>query len=474
MTIDLSPEEFRRLGYAMIDAIATQLAAINDAPVRRPVPADLRETLMHSPIPQTGNDPAAILQYIAETVFAYPMGNASPRFFAWVNSPPAPLAILADLMASAQDPSVAGGDHSATYIEHGVLNWLKQIVHYPESAGGLLTSGGSMANLIGLTVMRHVKTSGTIRTRGFADQSAPMVIYTSVQGHSCIEKAIQLLGFGSDYLRKIPVDADYRMDLVALRAQIAADRSAGLNPVCIVVSVGTVNTGAIDPIDAIADVCEAENLWLHLDGAYGAVGILADQARELYTGIERADSLALDPHKWLYVPIECGCALVKDSQAMRDTFSLVPPYLHDDKALPWFSEFGIQQTRGFKALKLWAMIEQLGVEGYRALITRDVTLAKYLQAKIADRSDFALVAAGPLSITCFRYAPENLQEAEVDRLNRRIAETVQAEGQAFLTTTELNGRTVLRACIVNFRTTETDLDCLLNVIADAGQRLLAV
>jgi len=398
MVIDLSPDDFRRLGYAAIDAIADRLSGVNSAPVRRPVPAELRETLMHSALPQTGNDPAAILHYIIENILAYPMGNASPRFFAWVNSPPAPLAILADLLASAHDPSVAGGDHSATYVEHGVLNWLKAIVHYPATAGGLLTSGGSMANLIALAVMRHVKTGGTIRARGFADHSAPMVIYTSVQGHSCLEKDIQLLGFGSDYLRRIPVDAEYRMDVAALRAQITADRAVGLSPVCVAASVGTVNTGAIDPIAAIADVCEAENLWLHLDGAYGAVGILADQARELYVGIERADSLALDPHKWLYVPIECGCTLVKDAQAMRDTFSLVPPYLRDDQALPWFSEFGIQQTRGFKALKLWVMIEQLGVDGYRELITHDVALARALQGKIAARPGFELVAAGPLSI----------------------------------------------------------------------------
>jgi glutamate/tyrosine decarboxylase-like PLP-dependent enzyme len=349
-----------------------------------------------------------------------------------------------------------------------VLNWIKEIFGFPEAAGGLLTSGGSVANLIPLAVMRYVESEGEIRAQGFNGETAPMVIYTSTQGHSCIQKAVELLGFGSDYLRKIPVDADYRMDVTALEAQIADDRSAGLRPVCVAASVGTVNTGAIDPLDQLADVCERENLWLHVDGAYGGFGILAEQTAGLYQGIERADSLAVDPHKWLYLPVECGCALVRDAQAMRDTFSLVPPYLRDDQALPWFSEFGIQQTRGFKALKLWMVMQQIGIDGYKQSITRDIALAKSLQAKIQARPDFELVAAGPLSATCFLYHPANV--TDVEALNRKLIQLVQAEGQVFLTGTELEGRYALRACIVNFRTTEADLDLLLNVIAQAGRR----
>lgn len=470
MMIDLSPEEFRKLGYQAIDLIAERLAAIDDAPVRQPVPAELREHLMHAPLPQTGTDPAELLQAAAEDVLPYPMGNASPRFFGWVNSPPAPLGILAELLAAAHNASVAGGDHSATYVEHGVLNWLKAIMGYPQNAGGILVSGGSTANLTALAVMRHVKTGGTMRSTGFNTQAAPMVIYTSTQGHSCIEKAVQLLGFGSDYLRKIAVDADYRMDVEQLKTQIAVDRAAGLNPVCVAASAGTVNTGAIDPFDTLADICEAEGLWLHVDGAYGGVGILAEQASALYKGIERVDSIAIDPHKWLYAPVECGCVLVRDAQAMRDTFSLVPSYLRDDKALPWFSEFGIQQTRGFRALKLWMLIQQVGEQGYRALITRDVALARMLQTKIRARDDFQLMSAGPLSITCFRYAPPDIPD--LNTLNKAIVEAVQREGEAFLTSTELNGQFVLRACIVNFRTTEADLDRLLKVIAGVGQRVL--
>lgn len=467
MMIDLSPESFRALGYQAVDLIVERLTALPALPVRQPVPAEMRDLLMHSDIPVEGTDPAQLLNLLAELVMPYPMGNSSGRFFAWVNSPPAPMGILAELIAAAIDPSVAGGDHAATYVEHGVLNWIKTIFGFPGDSGAILTSGGSVANLIPLAVMRNVKSKGDIRAQGFTgENAAPMVIYTSAQGHSCIQKAIELLGFGSDYLRKIPVKPDYRIDVEALEAQIAADRAAGLRPVCVAANAGTVNTGAIDPFDTLADLCEREGLWFHVDGAYGGFGILAEQTAGMYKGIERADSLAVDPHKWLYLPVECGCAIVRDAQAMRDTFSLVPPYIRDDRALPWFSEFGIQQTRGFKALKLWVTMQQLGLDGYRELITRDVALAKSLQAKICARNDFSLVAAGPLSVTCFLYTPPGV--SEVEALNRRLIPIVQAEGKAFLTGTELDGRFALRACIVNFRTTDADLDLLLDTIAEAG------
>ena len=464
--IDLSPEEFRRLGYHAVDLITQRLQNIRENPVRQPVPPELREAWMHQDFPENGvYDLEALLNTVAEKIMDYPMGNSSPRFFGWVNSPPAPLGILAELFAAAHGASVAGGDQSATYVEHGVLNWFKRILGFPQEAGGILTSGGSAANLIGLAVMRYVKSEGAIRQQGFNAESAPMVIYAADQGHSSIQKAVELLGFGNDYFRKIPTNHDYQMDIDMLRQQIAADKAAGLRPVCIAGSAGTVNTGTIDPLEKIADICDSENLWMHIDGAYGAVGILAEP--HLYAGLERVDSLAVDPHKWLYMPIECGCALVRDSKAMRDTFSLVPEYLRDDTMLPWFAEFGIQQTRGFRALKLWMVLHQIGENGYRELIRRDIALAKQLRAKIEARDDFELIAAGALSIVCFRYAPPGVDD--LDALNKSLLEDVQASGRAFLTSTVLDGRYVLRACLVNFRTIESDLDSLLDVITDAGK-----
>jgi aromatic-L-amino-acid decarboxylase len=313
--------------------------------------------------------------------------------------------------------------------------------------------------------------TGHMRGNGMQQESAPMVVYTSTEGHSCITKAVELLGIGHNYLRKIPIDSDFRMDVSRLEQQIKTDRRAGLHPVCVAASAGTVNTGAIDPLDRIADLCHQENLWFHIDAAYGGVGILAEQVKQWFTGIERADSLGIDPAKWMYIPVECGCAIARDKQAMRDTFSVVPPYLHDDRQLPWFSEFGPQQTRGFRALKLWLAIKHIGLEGYRRLITHDINLAERLREKIQSRSDFELVAAGPLSITCFRYVPSD--SADLEAVNRSILEIVQNKGDVYLTSTELNGEFVLRANIMNFRTTEPDLDFLLDTIAQAGERVLA-
>jgi glutamate/tyrosine decarboxylase-like PLP-dependent enzyme len=475
--IDLTPEQFRELGYRAVELIAQQLASLREAPARRQMTDEQREWLMNQPLPTSGHDPMEILQAVGEWVLPYPMGNNSPRFFGWVNSPTAPLAILAELLASALNPSVAGGDHAASYVEHGVLAWLKTLMGFPQESGGLLVSGGSVANLVCLGVMRHVKAWGKIREEGFEGEAEAMVVYTSSQGHSCIQKAVELLGIGNAHLRRVPVDGDYRMDIERLRAQIAADRDVGLHPVCVVASAGTVNTGAIDPLEDIANLCEQEGLWFHIDGAYGGFGILAEQTSGLYGGIERADSLAIDPHKWLYMPVECGCALVRDVKAMRDAYSLIPAYLRDDTALPWFSEFGIQQTRGFKALKLWMVLQQIGADGYRELISHDIALARMLEAKIQARKDFELIASGPLSVTCFRYIPAMTSshedpEAFLNTLNRRLLNVVQGEGQTFLTSTELSGKFSLRACIVNFRTTEADLEFLLDALAKAGQRVL--
>jgi glutamate/tyrosine decarboxylase-like PLP-dependent enzyme len=299
-----------------------------------------------------------------------------------------------------------------------------------------------------------------------------LVVYTSSEGHSCIQKAIELLGIGHANLRRVSVDSAWRMDVSGLERQIAADRAAGLIPACVAATAGTVNTGAIDPLAQIEEVCRREALWFHVDAAYGGPAALVPEVASLYDGLGRADSVAIDPHKWMYVPVECGCAIVRDAHAMRDAFSLVPPYLRDDTALPWLSEFGIQQSRGFKALKLWTAMRHIGIDGYRRSIARDIALARSLQQRVRTAADFELVSDGPLSVTCFRYRPATFRgdEAEVDRANRALLDSVQQEGRVFLTGTELKGRFALRACIVNFRTRESDLDVLLDAIRSVVQR----
>jgi aromatic-L-amino-acid decarboxylase len=474
ITLELTSAQFRELGYKAIDLIADNLDRLQNRlePARRAVPPELRERLLTQVLPQRGMDPRELIEFVERNILPYPRGNIHPRFFGWVNSPAAPISIIGELLATGMNSSVAGGDQASTYLEHAVLDWLKEIMGFPKEWGALLVSGGSMATLIGLAVMRSVKAqTGHMRGNGMQPESAPMIVYVSTEGHSCITKAVELLGIGHKYLRKIPIDSEFRMDLPRLEQQIKTDRRAGLHPVCVVANAGTVNTGAIDPLKRIADLCQQENLWFHIDAAYGGLGILAEQAKPWFTGIERADSLGIDPHKWMYIPVECGCAIVRDKQAMRDTFSVVPPYLRDDRPFPWLSEFGLQQTRGFRALKLWLAIKHIGLEGYRRLITRDINLAERLREKIQSRSDFELVGAGPLSITCFRYVPS--ESADLEALNRSILGIVQNKGDVYLTSTELNGEFVLRANIMNFRTTEPDLDFLLDTIAEAGQRVMA-
>jgi glutamate/tyrosine decarboxylase-like PLP-dependent enzyme len=470
--IDLPPDDFRRLGHRAVDLLADYLASLPDRPCRAPVPTAVRDALMHEPPPEQGMAPDDVLSALASTAFAYPMGNGSPRFFGWINSPPAPMGIIGEFLAAGLNPSVAGGDHAATYVEHAVLSWMRALIGYPSPAGGLLVSGGSVANLIGLAVMRHVVAGRTVRTKGMHALGSPLVVYTSVEGHSCIQKAIELLGFGSDSLRRLPTTADWQMDVDALRKQIAEDRRNGLVPACVAATAGTVNTGAVDALDAIADLCAAQQLWFHVDAAYGGPGALLPELQPAFRGLERADSVAIDPHKWMYVPVECGCALVQDAAAMRDAFSLVPPYLRDDAALPWFSEFGIQQSRGFRALKLWMALKCAGFEGYRSAARHDLERAATLRRAISAYPDLELVANGPLTVTCFRYRPKSGGDpAAVDRVNRRLLDAIQAKGDVFLTGTELAGRFVLRACIVNFRTTDADVRTLVHAVRDAGQAL---
>jgi len=470
--LDMTPNEFRRIGHRTVDLLADYFESLPHRACRTPVPHDVQRELMHQPVPDAGTDVDVLLDYLQSTVLPYPMGNGSPRFYAWANSPPAPIGAIGDFIAAAMNPSVAGGDHAATYLEHGVLGWMRHIIGFPAESGAVLTSGGSIANLIGLAVMRHVQTGGTVRARGLAGSQPALVVYTSQEGHSSLEKAVELLGIGHAHLRRVPVTAAWQMDLSALQKLIDVDRAAGLIPACVAGTAGTVNTGAIDPLNALADMCAAERLWFHVDASLGGPGNLLPALAPLYEGLTRADSLAIDPHKWMYVPVECGCALIRDRRAMREAFSLVPEYLRDDTALPWFSEFGVQQTRGFRALKLWLVLKSTGLAGYREALEHDLEMAEALRQRLRASGDFEIVSDGPLSVTCFRYAPTLCRGHDLDRVNRSLLDDVQRDGKVFLTGTALAGRFVLRACTLNFRTTEADIEALVTAVRSAGQAVI--
>jgi glutamate/tyrosine decarboxylase-like PLP-dependent enzyme len=471
-------EEFRRLGHRAVELAAEHLARQRSGPVFRPMSAEERRTLWEETLPAGASNPDLILDAVAELIMSHPMGNGHPRWFGWVNSPPAPFGALGEFLAATLNPSCAGGDHAAIYLERCAVRWLMELVGFPiEGSIGLLVSGGSMASLTGLAAARHWASSidgWNDRELGLQSQRPPLVLYLTEEGHACVRKSAELLGIGSSCVRVVPTDDDFRMDLNALRAAIAQDRAAGRRPFCVAATAGTVNTGAIDPLASVADLCEQEKLWLHVDGAYGSFGVLDASKSWLYDGLSRAHSLALDPHKWLSVPVECGCVLVRDAALLRDTFSLVPPYLRSSGGgfgnLPWLSEYGFQQTRGFRALKLWMTLKHAGRSALVELVTRHNSLAQSLAARLDANPDFERLATVTLSIVCFRYIPSQGGEGtDLDALNKSILEQVQSGGEAFLTSTVIRGRFALRACILHYGTTEADLDSLIETIRAAGR-----
>jgi aromatic-L-amino-acid/L-tryptophan decarboxylase len=359
-----------------------------------------------------------------------------------------------------------------------VVRWIAELAGFPHPAGaGLLTSGASMATIVALGTARNraARRLGVdVRAEGLA-ALPPLVGYVSAETHSCVRKAVELLGLGGRALRVVATDAAGHLDPAALREQIKADRTAGLHPFLAVASAGTVNTGAVDDLAAIADVCAEERLWLHVDGAYGAFGVLDPVIADRYAGLDRADSLALDPHKWLGVPVDCGCVLVRDPVELRGTFSLVPSYLRDENAggLGWFSEYGIEQTRPFRSLKVWATIAASGRDG----ITRDVAhctaMARRLGELVAADPELELMAEVESSIAAFRYAPAGVSAEQLEQVNKALSVAVQERGRTFVTGTLLDGREAVRACLINPAVSEQDLAALIEEARAAGADLLA-
>jgi glutamate/tyrosine decarboxylase-like PLP-dependent enzyme len=469
-------QEIKRIGYRVVDVIAEHLTALPAEPVFRPFPQGLAARYLDgSPPPESGQSADEILETFASEIEPFPFGNGHPRFYRWVNSPPAIMGVLAEALAAAMNPSCAGGNHAAIYVERQVIGWFKRMLGFPKESMGLFVSGGSMAALTGLAVARHVKSGFDVRAQGVQSATPRLVCYKSSEGHGCNQKAIELLGIGNDNLRIIERDRFQRMIPNALEEAIRNDLAAGHRPIAVIASAGAVNTGTIDPLSEIADVCERHKVWLHVDGAYGAPAILSEKYRQELAALSRADSVALDPHKWLYVPVEAGLVLVRDAEAMRSAFSLVPPYLRTDGSitgvggLPWFSEYGFQQTRGFRALKVWMALKHHGAAGYRRAIERDIALAEHLAGLIRKDTDLELFEPQSLSIVCFRYRPPDVRPAALDALNRQLLERIQLGGEAFLSSTVMNDVFWLRACIVNPRASVGDIEALVAIVKTAGR-----
>ncbi|WP_371521576.1 aspartate aminotransferase family protein [Kitasatospora sp. NBC_01300] len=472
----MTTEDFRAAAHTAADLVSDYLAELPGRPVWQPMDDTARRALLDAPLPADGRPLADLLTAIGQDVLPHPMGNGHPRFFGWVNSAPAPAGVLATLAASAMNPSSAGGDHADVHLERAVVRWIAELVGFPHPAGGgLLTSGTSMATIVCVAAARNraARRAGRdVREDGLAGLP-PLVGYVTGETHSCVRKAAELLGLGSRHLRTVATGPDGRIDPAELRAAVERDRAAGLLPFLVVASAGTVGTGAVDDFGPIADLCAEQRLWLHVDGAYGAFGRLDPAIAHRYGGLERADSLALDPHKWLGVPVDCGCALVRDTEELRATFSLVPSYLRDEAAgaLGWFSEYGTEQTRPFRALKVWATIAHKGRDGIARDIARCTALARRLGELIEVDGELELLTEVQTSIVAFRHRAPGHDEAAVDALNRELPAAVQRRGRVFVTGARLGDHEMLRACLLNAATTEADLELLLTEVKAAAADL---
>jgi aromatic-L-amino-acid decarboxylase len=467
-------DDTRKLAHRLVDVAVDHTRDLRQRPAWREMPREVREKF-GSRVPQ---DPVAletILNDVTETVLGYPMGNVHPRFWAWYMGTSNFTGALADFLAAVQGSNVGGGDHAATLMDLQVVAWLREMIGLPDDASGTLVSGGSVANLLALTVARNVHSGIDIRQEGVAAMAKPMRYYGSDQIHSCHQKAVETLGLGNRALVRIPSGADLTMDLDTLRSAVEADRESGLNPACVIATAGTVNTGAVDDLAAIGEFCRREKLWFHVDGCIGALLAVAPENNWRVAGIEQADSVALDPHKWLHAPFEVGCVLIRDSAAHLGTFSLTPEYLETTErglaAARFLHEYGIQTSRGFRALKVWMSLREHGVKKFGRLIDQDIRKARHLTDLIEATENLELLFPTNINIVCFRYDPGDLEEDELKSVNTEIMLRLQEDGTAVLSDTTVHGRHCLRAAINNHRTVTEDLDLLVAEIARIGAKL---
>ena len=476
----MDAETFRSLGHRLVDQIAGYLDAIPSGPVtRNESPADVREALdLTGPLPESGMDAALLLERTAQLLFEHSLFNAHPRFFGYISGSPSPIGMLGELLASAVNPNVGAWALSpaATEIEVQTVRWLAEFIGYPAHSGGLLVSGGNMANFVGFLAARAAKAGGNVREHGVAIAGRPLRVYASTEAHTWVQKAADMTGLGTAAIRWIPTDAKLRLDVVALRRQIEADAAADDVPLIVVATAGSISTGAVDPLPDIAAVCKELGVWFHVDGAYGGFAAALPEASDDLRGLGLADSVAVDPHKWLYAPLEAGCALVRDRKALRAAFAYHPAYYHFDEDATNYLDYGPQNSRGFRALKVWLALRQVGAGAYRTMIAEDIRLSRVMADAVAVHADLEL-ATQELSITTFRYVPGDLRarvgepdvERHLDALNRELLDRLQRGGDAFVSNAVVNGRYLLRACIVNFHTSRADVEALPEIVARIGR-----
>lgn len=482
--LEIQGDDFRKLGHRLVDQIGAFLDGLPGRGVTsNDSPQSIRQLLGSDALPERGAPAHALLEDAARLLFDHSLFNGHPRFWGYITSSAAPIGALADLLAATVNPNVGASILSpvATEIEAQTIRWCADLIGYPRTSGGLLVSGGTMANFVCFLAARKAKTPWDLQAEGLSGDQRRLVVYVSRETHTWIDKAAELFGLGAKSVRWIPANADQQMDLDALEAQIRADRAANHHPFLVVGTAGTVSTGAIDPLPEIAAICRRHGLWFHVDGAYGAPAAALPDASPALAGLREADSIALDPHKWLYSPLEAGCALVRDPRHLVETFSHHPDYYNfdgageEDPPINYYA-FGLQNSRGFRALKVWLGLRQVGRAGYVRMIGDDIALARALFAAVGRHPELE-GGTQHLSITTFRFVPSGLPddraavEPYLNTLNEELLNRLQKGGEAFISNAVIDGRYLLRACIVNFRTTLSDVEALPEIVVRLGRSL---
>jgi glutamate/tyrosine decarboxylase-like PLP-dependent enzyme len=468
-------EAFRAVAHRVLDDMIAYLEGVRERPVWQPFPAEARRAL-EAPVPRDGVGLDAAYAELKTHILPYAIGNVHPRFWGWVRGTGTPGGILAELITGTLNTSAWGGQQAAPFVEAQVLDWLRTMLGYPAQASGLLVSGCSMANLVALAVARDAMGEGDVTEYGVRALHRQPVLYASTETHSSVEKAVGLLGLGRRALRKVPVDDDFRIDLRALDQAIGRDRAAGFLPIAVIGNAGTVNTGAVDDLAALADLCQRQRLWFHVDGAFGALIALVPELGGTLAGMERADSLAFDLHKWLHIPYDVGCVLISDAPRHERPFHAAASYLeplergaaagpHD------FSRLGPELSRRFRALKVWLALRAHGTATFAEAIARNVAQAQALAARLQVAPWAEVLAPVPLNVVCFRYVAPGRTEKQLDQLNRRIVMALQERGIAVPSATAVRGRFAIRVAITNHRSREEDFDALVAGVERIGGEL---
>ncbi len=456
--LKLNRDEMRSLGYRVIDLIIEHFETLPDQSATQNLRRAELEARFREPMPQKGNMPENVLNELQQKMWDAFMHPDHPRFFAFIPTPSNFVSVMADALASGLAVFCGTWLESSgpAEIELVTIDWLRQACGFPAEAGGLFVSGGSVANITGLAVARQIQLGG---------QMQDAIIYFSNQTHSSIERGLRVLGFQQDQLRKLSCDENFRVDLNELKSAVHADRNAGKKPFCVVANAGTTNSGAIDPLPELSQFCKSENLWLHVDGAFGAAAVFSERGKPLLKGLGEVDSLALDPHKWLFQPYEIGCVLVRDRSWLKQTFHILPEYMKDVAATEEeinFCDYGIQLTRSFRALKLWMSLKVFGSEAFAAGIDYGFQMGDFAGSLISEMKDWEIVTPPQLAIINFRFAPDGISIKEANDLNYQISQQMLRDGYAMIVTTQIKGMIVLRFCLINPRTTQQDIRETLN------------